>query len=49
MGAAFQHQVAGYSEFQSKEAVDLVMDFTDPIILGVSLFHFHRLSHEDKG
>jgi suppressor of ftsI len=29
--------------------VDLVMDFTDPIIRGVSLFHCHLLSHEDKG
>jgi suppressor of ftsI len=30
-------------------SVDLIMDFTDPIIRGVSLFHCHRLSHEDKG
>jgi len=29
--------------------VDLVMDFTDPIIRGVSLFHCHLLNHEDKG
>jgi suppressor of ftsI len=29
--------------------VDLVMDFTDPIIRGISLFHCHLLSHEDKG
>jgi FtsP/CotA-like multicopper oxidase with cupredoxin domain len=29
--------------------VDLIMDFTDPIIRGVSLFHCHLLSHEDKG
>ena len=29
--------------------VDLMMDFTDPIIRGVSLFHCHLLSHEDKG
>jgi suppressor of ftsI len=28
---------------------DLIMDFTDPIIRGVSLFHCHLLSHEDKG
>jgi suppressor of ftsI len=28
---------------------DLMMDFTDPIIRGVSLFHCHLLSHEDKG
>jgi Putative multicopper oxidases len=30
-------------------SVDLVMDFTDPIIRGMSLFHCHLLSHEDKG
>jgi suppressor of ftsI len=32
-----------------QESVDLMMDFTDPIIRGVSLFHCHLLSHEDKG
>ena len=30
-------------------SVDLVMDFTDPIIRGTSLFHCHLLKHEDKG
>ncbi|MEN3370725.1 MAG: hypothetical protein V7609_2868 [Verrucomicrobiota bacterium] len=30
-------------------SVDLVMDFTDPIIRGLSLFHCHLLNHEDKG
>ena len=30
-------------------SVDLMMDFTDPIIRGMSLFHCHLLSHEDKG
>jgi len=30
-------------------SVDLVMDFTDPIIRGVSVFHCHLLNHEDKG
>jgi FtsP/CotA-like multicopper oxidase with cupredoxin domain len=30
-------------------SVDLVMDFTDPIIRGMSVFHCHLLSHEDKG
>jgi suppressor of ftsI len=30
-------------------SADLMMDFTDPIIRGVSLFHCHLLSHEDKG
>jgi suppressor of ftsI len=29
--------------------VDLMMDFTDPIIRGTSLFHCHLLNHEDKG
>jgi suppressor of ftsI len=31
------------------QSVDLVMDFTDPIIRGMSLFHCHLLKHEDKG
>jgi FtsP/CotA-like multicopper oxidase with cupredoxin domain len=31
------------------DSIDLVMDFTDPIIRGMSLFHCHLLSHEDKG
>jgi suppressor of ftsI len=30
-------------------SVDLVMDFTDPIIRGMSVFHCHLLKHEDKG
>ena len=30
-------------------SVDLVMDFTDPIIRGMSLFHCHLLNQEDKG
>jgi suppressor of ftsI len=29
--------------------VDLIMDFTDPIISGMSVFHCHLLKHEDKG
>lgn len=29
--------------------VDLIMDFTDPVIRGMSLFHCHLLNHEDKG
>jgi FtsP/CotA-like multicopper oxidase with cupredoxin domain len=28
---------------------DLVMDFTDPVIRGMSVFHCHLLNHEDKG
>ena len=31
------------------ESIDLIMDFTDPIIAGMSLFHCHLLQHEDKG
>jgi len=34
---------------QNGGTVDLIMDFTDPIIRGMSLFHCHLLSHEDKG
>jgi len=30
-------------------SVDLMMDFTDPIIRGLSVFHCHLLNHEDKG
>ena len=31
------------------ESLDLIMDFTDPIIRGVSVFHCHLLKLEDKG
>ena len=30
-------------------SVDVIMDFTDPVIRGMSLFHGHLLNHEDKG
>ena len=30
-------------------SVDLIMDFTDPLIRGMSVFHCHLLKHEDKG
>ncbi len=30
-------------------SVDMVMDFTNPVIRGMSLFHCHLLNHEDKG
>jgi suppressor of ftsI len=30
-------------------SVDVVMDFTNSIIKGMSLFHCHLLNHEDKG
>jgi suppressor of ftsI len=29
--------------------VDAIMDFTDPVIRGMSVFHCHLLNHEDKG
>ena len=29
--------------------VDVVMDFTDPVIKSTSFFHCHLLNHEDKG
>jgi len=29
--------------------VDVILDFTDPVISGMSLFHCHLLNHEDKG
>jgi suppressor of ftsI len=30
-------------------AVDVILDFTDPVIRGMSVFHCHLLNHEDKG
>jgi len=30
-------------------SVDVILDFTNPIIKGMSLFHCHLLNHEDKG
>jgi FtsP/CotA-like multicopper oxidase with cupredoxin domain len=30
-------------------STDVVMDFTDPVIRGMSSFHCHLLNHEDKG
>ena len=30
-------------------SVDVILDFTDPVIKGMSLFHCHLLNHEDKG
>lgn len=31
------------------QSLELIMDFTDPIIRGMSVFHCHLLKHEDKG
>jgi FtsP/CotA-like multicopper oxidase with cupredoxin domain len=30
-------------------SVDIILDFTDPVIKGMSVFHCHLLNHEDKG
>ena len=30
-------------------SVDVIMDFTDPVIRGMSVFHCHLLNHEDQG
>ena len=30
-------------------SVDVIMDFTDAVIRGMSVFHCHLLNHEDKG
>ena len=30
-------------------SVDIIVDFTDPVIRGMSVFHCHLLNHEDKG
>jgi FtsP/CotA-like multicopper oxidase with cupredoxin domain len=30
-------------------SVDVILDFTDPVIKGMSIFHCHLLNHEDKG
>jgi suppressor of ftsI len=30
-------------------SVDVIMDFTDSVIKGMSVFHCHLLNHEDKG
>jgi suppressor of ftsI len=32
-----------------RSSVDVVLDFTNPVIKGMSVFHCHLLNHEDKG
>jgi len=32
-----------------RASVDVILDFTDPVIKGMSVFHCHLLNHEDKG
>jgi FtsP/CotA-like multicopper oxidase with cupredoxin domain len=33
----------------AQSTADVVMDFTDPVIRGMAVFHCHILNHEDKG
>jgi len=30
-------------------SIDVILDFTDPVIKGMAVFHCHLLNHEDKG
>jgi FtsP/CotA-like multicopper oxidase with cupredoxin domain len=30
-------------------SVDVILDFTEPVIKGMAVFHCHLLNHEDKG
>jgi suppressor of ftsI len=32
-----------------RSSADVILDFTDPVIEGMSVFHCHLLNHEDKG
>jgi FtsP/CotA-like multicopper oxidase with cupredoxin domain len=32
-----------------RSTIDVILDATDPVIRGMSVFHCHILSHEDKG
>jgi suppressor of ftsI len=32
-----------------RSSVDVILDLTDPVIKGMSVFHCHLLNHEDKG
>ena len=41
--------MARHSQVPYGGIVNLVTDFTDPAICGMSVFHCHLLSHEDKG
>jgi len=34
---------------RQRTSVDTVMDFTNPVIRGMAVFHCHILNHEDKG
>jgi len=41
--------MAGHRYVPYGGTVDVVMDFTDPVIRGMSVFHCHLLNHADKG
>jgi FtsP/CotA-like multicopper oxidase with cupredoxin domain len=32
-----------------RSSVDVILDLTNPVIKGISVFHCHLLNHEDKG
>jgi suppressor of ftsI len=36
-------------DVQPESTIELVMDFTNPVIKGLAVLHCHILSHEDKG
>lgn len=40
--------MAGHGNVTPDTSVDLIMNFTDPIISGWTVFHSHLLKHEDK-
>jgi hypothetical protein len=35
--------------FRITGSVDVLLDLTDPVIKGMSVFHCHLLNHKDKG
>jgi len=49
-GAAFQNPIwLDTVNVPVGGSVDVILDFTNPVIKGMSLFHCHLLNHEDKG
>lgn len=49
-GAAVQNPVwLDTVNVPERATVDVVLDLTNPVILGMAVFHCHILSHEDKG
>ena len=45
---SMRHHASG-NIIQRHGSVDVILDFTDPLIKGMSVFHCHLLNHEDKG